>query len=70
MLIGKVQYRLGGDYTGLYKDDVLFGKVADGKIYFLNTSRDFVNVKHEQLDNDQFLKLAKQAYSVASEIQT
>lgn len=44
--IGKVEYRIKDEFTGFYRDKVLFAKVQEEELYFLNSNGLFV--KFEQ----------------------
>ena len=44
--IGKVEYRIKDEFTGFYRDKILFAKVQEEELYFLNSNGMFV--KFEQ----------------------
>ena len=51
--LGKVEYRVGENLVGLYKNQVMFGKIEHDKVYFLNSRNKFDKIDlelHEQED--------------------
>ena len=39
--LGKIQYKIGDDLIGFYKNQVMFGKIEDDVIYLLNSNNGF-----------------------------
>ena len=62
--LGKIEYRIGENLVGLYKNQVMFGKIEDDRIYLLNSQNKFDKIDIELLDQeDLFIKQAQKAYS-------
>ena len=63
--LGKVEYRLGENLVGLYKNQVMFGKIEHDTVYFLNSRNKFDKIDLELLEQeDLFTKQAQEAYSL------
>ena len=63
--LGKVEYRVGENLVGLYKNQVMFGKIEHDKVYFLNSRDKFDKIDLELLEQeDLFTKQAQEAYSL------
>ena len=63
--LGKVEYRVGENLVGLYKNQVMFGKIEHDKVYFLNSRNKFDKIDLELLEQeDLFTKQAQEAYSL------
>ena len=63
--LGKVEYRVGENLVGLYKNQVMFGKIEHDKVYFLNSRNKFDKIDLELLEQkDLFKKRAQEAYSL------
>ena len=63
--LGKVEYRVGENLVGFYKNQVMFGKIEHNMVYFLNSRNKFDKVNLELLDQeDLFIKQAQKAYSL------
>jgi hypothetical protein len=61
--IGKVEYHIGDDFVGFYRDETLFGKVQDGILHLLSDKDKFVTVSAECLHNKiMLLPQLKKAY--------
>ena len=62
---GKVEYRVGENLVGLYKNQVMFGKIEHDKVYFLNSRNKFDKIDLElHKQEDLFTKQAQEAYSL------
>lgn len=62
--IGKVEYRIKEEFTGFYRGKILFAKVQQEELYFLNSNGTFV--KFEQpLDRPSIFSNLATAYSIA-----
>ncbi len=62
--LGKIEYRIGESLVGLYKNQVLFGKIEHNMIYLLNSHNEFDKIDIELLEQeDLFTKQAQKAYS-------
>ena len=62
--LGKVEYKVGENLVGLYKNQVMFGKIEHDMVYFLNSRNKFDKIDLELLDQqDLFTKHAQKAYS-------
>ena len=63
--LGKVEYRVGENLVGFYKNQVMFGKIEQDMVYFLNSRNKFDKVELELLDQeDLFIKQAQKAYNL------
>ena len=63
--LGKVEYRVGENLVGLYKNQVMFGKIEHDTVYFLNSRNKFDKIDLELLEQeDLFTKQAQKAYSL------
>jgi len=63
--LGKIEYKIGDDMTGFYKNQVMFGKIEDDMIYLLNSCNGFDRIDVELLEEgDAFTKKAQEAYSL------
>jgi len=60
--IGKVEYRMHGNFIGIYRDGILFVKVQEEELYLLNDQGMFVKVDNKK--HDIYDKL-KNAYNLA-----
>ena len=62
--IGKVEYRIKDEFTGFYRGKVLFSKIQQEELYFLNSNGMFV--KFEQpVDRPSIFSNLATAYSIA-----
>ena len=62
--LGKVEYRVGENLVGLYKNQVMFGKIEHDKVYLLNSRNKFNKIDMELLEHEDFFtKQAQKAYS-------
>ena len=62
--LGKIEYRLGKNLVGLYKNQVMFGKIEHDTVYLLNSQNKFDKIDIELLEHeDLFTKQAQKAYS-------
>ena len=62
--IGKVEYRIKDEFTGFYRGKVLFAKVQQEELYFLNGNGSFV--KFEQpVDKSNIRFNLATAYNIA-----
>jgi hypothetical protein len=63
--LGKVEYRVGENLVGLYKNQVMFGKIEHDKVYLLNSRNKFNKIDMELLEHEHlFTKQAQKAYSL------
>ena len=63
--LGKVEYRVGENLVGLYKNQVMFGKIEHDKVYLLNSRNKFNKIDMELLEHEDFFtKQAQKAYSL------
>jgi TfoX/Sxy family transcriptional regulator of competence genes len=60
--IGKVEYRMYGNFIGIYRDGILFVKVQEEELYLLNDQGTFVKVDNKEQDIQDKLK---KAYNLA-----
>ena len=62
--LGKVEYRIGENIVGLYKNQIMFGKIEHDMVYLLNPQNKFDKIDIELLEQeDLFTKQAQKAYS-------
>ncbi|WPY00037.1 hypothetical protein Megpolyxen_01953 (plasmid) [Candidatus Megaera polyxenophila] len=59
--IGQVEYRMHEQFTGIYRDGILFAKIHDEGVYLLNNQNTFIKIDKEEEIKDQL----KQAYNLA-----
>ena len=59
--IGQVEYRMHEQFTGIYRDGILFAKVQAEGLYLLNGQNTFIKIDKEEEIKDQL----RQAYSLA-----
>jgi TfoX/Sxy family transcriptional regulator of competence genes len=59
--IGQVEYRMHEQFTGIYKDGILFAKVQAEGLYLLNDQSTFIKIDKKEDIKDKL----KQAYNVA-----
>ena len=63
--LGKVDYRIGENIVGLYKNQIMFGKIEHDKVYLLNSRNKFNKIDMELLEHEDFFtKQAQKAYSL------
>ena len=62
--IGKVEYRIKDEFTGFYRDKILFAKVQEEELYFLNSNGRFVKFEQPLDRLDIHANLAT-AYNIA-----
>jgi hypothetical protein len=63
--LGKVEYRVGENLVGFYKNQVMFGKIEHDKVYLLNSRNKFNKIDMELLEHEDFFtKQAQKAYSL------
>ena len=60
--IGKVEYRIHGNFVSIYRDGILFVKVQEEELYLLNDQGTFVKVDNKEQDIQDKLK---NAYNLA-----
>ena len=60
--IGKVEYRMHGNFVGIYRDGILFVKVQEEEIYLLNDQGMFIKVDNKEQDIQDKLR---KAYNLA-----
>ena len=46
--IGQVEYRMHGNFVGIYRDGILFVKVQEEELYLLNDQGTFVKVDNKE----------------------
>ena len=59
--IGQVEYRMHEEFTGIYRDGILFAKIHDEGVYLLNNQNTFIKIDKEEEIKDQL----RQAYNLA-----
>ena len=59
--IGKVEYRMHGNFVGIYRDGILFAKIHTEGVYLLNNQNTFIKIDKEEEIKDRL----KQAYNIA-----
>lgn len=59
--IGQVEYRMHEQFTGIYRDGILFAKIHDEGVYLLNNQNTFIKIDKEEKIKDQL----RQAYNLA-----
>ena len=62
--IGKVEYRIKEEFTGFYRGKILFAKVQQEELYFLNSNGMFVKFK-QPVDRPSIFSNLATAYSIA-----
>lgn len=62
--IGKVEYSIKDEFTGFYRDKILFAKVQEEELYFLNSNGRFVKFEQPLDRLDIHANLAT-AYNIA-----
>ena len=63
--LGKVEYKVGENSVGFYKNQVMFGKIEHDKVYLLNSRNKFNKIDMELLEHEDFFtKQAQKAYSL------
>ena len=60
--IGKVEYRMHGNFIGIYRDGILFVKVQEEELYLLNDQGMFIKFDNKEHDIQDKLK---NAYNLA-----
>lgn len=62
--VGKVEYRIGAQTVGFYKNNVLFGKIEGGVIYLINSLGRLKKLGAKLvLKESVFMQQAKTAYN-------
>ena len=56
--IGQVEYRMHGNFVGIYRDGILFVKVQEEELYLLNDQGIFVKVDNKEQDIQDKLRNA------------
>lgn len=59
--IGQVEYRMHEQFTGIYRNGILFAKIHDEGFYLLNNQNTFIKIDKEEKIKDQL----RQAYNLA-----
>jgi len=59
--IGQVEYRMHEQFTGIYRNGILFAKVQAEGLYLLNDQNTFIKIDKKEDIKDKL----KQAYNVA-----
>jgi len=63
--LGKIEYKIGDEMIGFYKNQVMFGKIEEDTIYLLNSCNGFDRIDVGLLEEgDAFTKKAQEAYSL------
>lgn len=60
--IGKVEYRMHGNFVGIYRDGILFVKVQEEELYLLNDQGMFIKFDNKEQDIQDKLR---KAYNLA-----
>jgi TfoX/Sxy family transcriptional regulator of competence genes len=58
--IGQVEYRMHEQFTGIYRDGILFAKIHAEGVYLLNNQNTFVKIDKKEELKDKL----KQAYNL------
>ena len=59
--IGQVEYRMHEQFTGIYRDGILFAKIHAEGVYLLNDHNTFIKIDKEEEIKDRL----RQAYNIA-----
>ena len=59
--IGQVEYRMHEQFTGIYREGILFAKIYAEGVYLLNNQNTFIKIDKEEEIKDQL----RQAYNIA-----
>ena len=59
--IGQVEYRMHDQFTGIYRDGILFAKIHAEGVYLLNNQNTFIKIDKKEEIKDQL----RQAYNIA-----
>ena len=59
--IGQMDYRMHEQFTGIYRDGILFAKVQAEGLYLLNDKNTFIKIDKEKEIKDRL----RQAYNIA-----
>jgi len=59
--IGQVEYRMHEQFTGIYRDGILFAKIRTEGVYLLNNQNTFIKIDKEEEIKDRL----RQAYNIA-----
>jgi TfoX/Sxy family transcriptional regulator of competence genes len=59
--IGQVEYRMHEQFTGIYRDGILFAKIHAEGVYLLNDHNTFIKFDKEEEIKDRL----RQAYNIA-----
>lgn len=59
--IGQVEYRMHDQFTGIYRDGILFAKIHTEGFYLLNNPNTFIKIDKKEEIKDQL----RQAYNLA-----
>ena len=51
--IGQVEYRMHEQFTGIYRDGILFAKIHAERVYLLNNQNTFIKIDKEQLKSER-----------------
>ena len=59
--IGQVEYLMHDQFTGIYRDGILFAKIHTEGFYLLNNPNTFIKIDKKEEIKDQL----RQAYNIA-----
>ena len=59
--IGQVEYRMHDQFTGIYREGILFTKIHSEGVYLLNNPNTFIKIDKEKEIKDRL----RQAYNIA-----
>jgi hypothetical protein len=59
--IGQVEYRMNEQFTGIYRDGILFAKIHAEGVYLLNDHNTFIKIDKEE----EIKERLRQAYNIA-----
>lgn len=59
--IGQVEYRMHEQFTGIYRDGILFAKIHAEGVYLLNDQNTFIKIDKKEGIKDKL----KEAYNIA-----
>jgi len=51
--IGQVEYRMHEQFTGIYRDGILFAKIHAERVYLLNNQNTFIKIDKEEEIKDR-----------------
>ncbi len=55
--IGQVEYRMHEQFTGIYRDGILFAKIHTEGVYLLNNQNTFIKIDKEEEIKDRLKRV-------------